>query len=59
MSPEDITLIPNLAQIKYISILPFGPFFEIYICPNLILAKFGITVMLSVVMEEKPDFFKT
>ena len=47
MSHDNITIIPNLAQIKYISVLPIRPFFEIYISPNLIWDKFGITVMSS------------
>ena len=47
ITPDDITVIPNLAQIKYISVLPISPFFEIYISPNLIWDKFGIMVMSS------------
>ena len=47
MSPEHILVIPKLPQIKYISVQPIGPFFEITIGPNLIWEKFGITVMSS------------
>ena len=47
MSPDDVNVIPNLSQTKYISVLPIRPIFEIYIGPDLIWDKFGITVMLS------------
>ena len=47
MSLDDITVVPNFSQIKYISVLPIGPFFEIHVGSNLIWEKFGITVMSS------------
>ena len=47
MSPEHISVIPKFSQIKFISVLPIRPIFEIRIGPNLIWANFGITEMCS------------
>ena len=47
MSPEQISVIPDLPKLNIFLYCQFGPFFEVYIGPNLIWAKFGITEICS------------